>query len=114
MANYWFSAISEQYRCQPAVPRQARRMSAWLCGIYLHFCIRNRHVVPCDKSAMRKKLDIVWPSFGDCFHAAGVALVSAHAQENSANRDMALFVTQNLSKFARHRQKARCFARPQS
>src|SRR5262245_29730003 len=28
--------------------RQARCMWAWLCGIYLHFCIADRHVVPCN------------------------------------------------------------------
>jgi hypothetical protein len=33
--------------------RKDRRVSAWLCGIYLHFCIGDRHVVLCNHTARR-------------------------------------------------------------
>ena len=38
-----------------SLPSKARRMSAWLCGIYLQFCIVGRHVVPCNHSGPERQ-----------------------------------------------------------
>jgi len=47
---------NKQYRCQPVCSRKHRRVSAWRCLIYLHFCIGPIRC-PLSRMAAHRKSD---------------------------------------------------------
>ena len=54
-------------------------MSAWLCGIYLQFCIVGRHIVPCNRSGPE------WQRIGNEIDAAMIR-ARALTEEDAGDR----------------------------